>query len=274
MKKVQNILFLLCSLFLISCEEVIELDLETAEPKLVIDATLHWEKGTTGNQQIIRLSESTGFYNQEFPKAKNAIVWIVATTTNQIFQFSEITDGVYNCNSFVPNLNETYLLHIEYKNEIFEGTEKINPTPLISDISQDNEGGFTGDLIEVTASFQDNINEDNYYLISWKNNELKEEFEVSNDEFFNGNTMKTSYTSSDEDEELKPGSVLNIRLSSISKNSFNFISKIFSSANTGNPFASPVGAIRGNVKNITNPEKYPLGYFNILETHSQNYIVQ
>lgn len=86
--------------------------------------------------------------------------------------------------------------------------------------------------------------------------------------------MKNSYSNSDEDEELKSGSVVTIELSAISQKAYQYINKIFSSTNSGNPFASPVGAIRGNMKNITNPENYPLGYFNLLETEVKTYTVE
>ena len=36
-----------------SCEDVINVDLETSNPKLVIDASIKWQKGTTGNEQTI-----------------------------------------------------------------------------------------------------------------------------------------------------------------------------------------------------------------------------
>ena len=39
-----------------ACEKVIELDLDTQEKELVIDAHIDWEKGATGQEQTILLS--------------------------------------------------------------------------------------------------------------------------------------------------------------------------------------------------------------------------
>ncbi|MFD0778445.1 hypothetical protein ACFQZF_08170 [Flavobacterium myungsuense] len=37
--------------FFNSCEDVVNVDLNAAPPKLVIDASINWEKGTSGNLQ-------------------------------------------------------------------------------------------------------------------------------------------------------------------------------------------------------------------------------
>ena len=60
-------LFVLALMF-ICCEDVVNVDLETAAPKLVIDANILWNKGTVGNEQTIKLSTTTGYYSSETPK--------------------------------------------------------------------------------------------------------------------------------------------------------------------------------------------------------------
>jgi len=59
----KNILtFLALALLLISCEDVVEVNLVEAQPRLVVDAALQWKKGTTGEEQTIRLSRTRGFF--------------------------------------------------------------------------------------------------------------------------------------------------------------------------------------------------------------------
>ncbi|GAL81396.1 hypothetical protein JCM19274_2472 [Algibacter lectus] len=52
------IYILLISLSFTACEDVIDLELNSAEPRLVIDASLKWIKGTDGKNQFIRLTLS------------------------------------------------------------------------------------------------------------------------------------------------------------------------------------------------------------------------
>ena len=44
-------LLILTGIVFASCEDVIDVDVNNAEPRLVIEASLDWEKGTAGNGQ-------------------------------------------------------------------------------------------------------------------------------------------------------------------------------------------------------------------------------
>lgn len=61
-------LSLLSVLFFASCEDVVKLDLETGPTKLVVDAEIIWQKGTTGNVQTIKVSKTAPYYNNTTPK--------------------------------------------------------------------------------------------------------------------------------------------------------------------------------------------------------------
>ena len=103
MKKI--IYLLLISLSFTACEDVIDLELNSAEPRLVIDASLNWIKGTDGKNQLIRLTLSAPFYDLEVPPANGAVV-TVTDSNNNIFNFIEDGDtGVYVNNAFIPEIN-------------------------------------------------------------------------------------------------------------------------------------------------------------------------
>ncbi len=63
-----------------SCEDVIELDLPTSEPKLVIDASINWFKGTSGNEQEIKLTLSAPYFDSEILPANGAHVSVTDST--------------------------------------------------------------------------------------------------------------------------------------------------------------------------------------------------
>ena len=52
--------------FLISCTDTVDVDVPNAGSRLVIEASLNWEKGTSGQTQTIKLSESTGFFDSNY----------------------------------------------------------------------------------------------------------------------------------------------------------------------------------------------------------------
>ncbi len=70
MKKLIYIAIL--TFFTFSCEDVIDLDIPTSEPKLVIDASINWFKGTSGNEQEIKLTLSAPYFDSEIPPANGA----------------------------------------------------------------------------------------------------------------------------------------------------------------------------------------------------------
>ena len=48
------IYLLLTILIFSSCEDVVDISLQEGTKRLVIDANINWEKGTIGNEQVIR----------------------------------------------------------------------------------------------------------------------------------------------------------------------------------------------------------------------------
>ena len=69
MKKIFLILIFIYPLF--SCEDVIDVDLNESEPRLVIEASINWFKGTQGNEQSIKLSLSAPFFEENVPPGNN-----------------------------------------------------------------------------------------------------------------------------------------------------------------------------------------------------------
>ena len=118
MKKLAIYFLLFLSFITVSCEEVVDVDLNKSEPKLVIDASIKWEKGTSGNEQVIRLTTTGDYFNATVPAANGAIVTI--TDSNAIvYNFIEDgTTGNYKCINFNPVLNGIYTLSVNYNKRI------------------------------------------------------------------------------------------------------------------------------------------------------------
>jgi hypothetical protein len=261
------------SILHISCEDEIKVDLNTALPKLVIDASIRWEKGTLGNEQKIKLTTTTSYYSAIIPTVSGAIVSIT-NSSNTIFTFTEIPNtGEYLCTDFVPVINETYTLMVQYAGQIYTSSEKLLATPNIEDIQQTVVQGFGGDEIQVKFFYQDNGSEINKYLIGVKNSTLVvPEYGVIKDEFFQGNQMFGFYTN----EDLAQGHILSFSLTGISGRYYNYMNKLLSISGSsgGSPFATPPATLRGNIINTIDDANYPLGFFSVSEIDKLDYIVQ
>lgn len=258
---------------LISCEDVVDIDLETAEPKLVIDASLKWQKGTSGNEQIIKLTTTTGFYENAIPYVTGATVF-VTNGNNDVFNFVEIPNsGEYFCSNFVPEINQNYTLTVIVNGETYIAFETLLAVPTIDSVEQDNEGGFTGDEIEVKFFYDDISNENNFYLIQFNTSiTTLPEYDVISDEFFQGNQMFGLYTN----EDLGAGNKVTFTLHGISKTYYNYMNILLGVATTngGSPFQTPPATVRGNIINQTNFDNYALGFFRLSETDTMTYTVE
>ncbi|MBF4470053.1 DUF4249 family protein [Flavobacterium sp. HJJ] len=278
MKNIKRyIALLIASLSIISCEDVVNVDLETAAPKLVIDASIKWEKETTGNVQKIKLTTTTDYYSTTIPAATGAVVTVTNTTmsTPAVFQFIEDGQtGEYTCNNFKPVIGNEYALNITYKGQTFTSSSTFMASPVITETEQALKPGIEGkDVYEIKFYFQDNGSEDNFYLIGAKNKNIAyPEYGVINNEFYQGNQMFAFYR----DDKLKKGDEIQFSLQGITEKYSNYMSKLLSIAgsDTGSPFATAPATLRGNIVNKTNPDDYPLGFFHLGEIDSDTYTIQ
>ncbi|SHJ78531.1 DUF4249 domain-containing protein [Flavobacterium haoranii] len=266
------VLTIVTLLILISCEDVVDVDLETAEPKLVIDASLKWQKGTTGNEQTILLSTTAGFYENEVPTVRGATVFI--TDGNGIqYDFIEIPGtGNYVCTNFNPEIRQTYTLTVIHNSQVYTATESLIEVPTIDYIEQNENGGITGNQIEVKFFYQDNGLIDNYYLINFNaSNALLPIIDVIDDEFFQGNQM-FAYLAND----LNAGDSIQLQLNGISETYYNYMNILLSIAGSsgGSPFQTPPATVRGNIVNQTNFDNYALGFFRLSETDTMDYVIE
>lgn len=263
-------LLMLVFVALTSCEEVIEVDLSTAAPRLVIDASIDWERGSSGSEQVIKLTTTTGYYDTQVPKVSGAIVFIDDDQHNR-FEFLEQEPGVYICQDFVPVVGREYVLTVRVEDQIYTATERLLSAPDVIYFEQNNDLGFGEDVIEIKYYYQDNPDEDNFYMDRFKlANKAFPFYDVGSDKFSQGNIMFGVFIS----DEIKSGDVLDFKFYQISERYHNYMSRLLEVANNGGLFQTNVGAVRGNIINTTDANNYALGYFRLAQYYHTEYTVE
>ncbi|MGJ5643021.1 DUF4249 domain-containing protein [Formosa sp. S-31] len=258
----------------VSCTDVVDVEVPTAEPRLVIEASLDWLKGTSGQTQTIKLSTTTPYFELDVPNAvTGAQVQVAKQSDNTIFEFTDNNDGTYTTTGFDAVLGETYTLTVVYEGEVYTATETLLPTTPITQVFQSKDGGIFSDVLEVNVYFNDPAEETNFYVLKYQDqsDDFPSLMDVS-DEFLNGNEVHLFFEKNgdDEEDEFQPGDVVDINLYNVSERYYNYI-KLLNSQLSGNPFAPPPVEIRGNCINETNPENYAYGYFRVTETDKRTY---
>lgn len=273
MKKTTIILLVLFTIIFSACEDIVQVDLKTSQPKLVIEASIYWIKGTPGNSQLIKLSTTTDYFSNTIPKISGAKVSI-KNSSNTVFEFEEsTTKGSYICTDFIPVLNETYTLTVISNGQTYTASETLKPVAPITRIVQNSQGGITGKDIEIKAYFNDPANTDNYYLYRYLySNQINSSYYTDEDKFYQGN----EFFSVSQNDKLKVGDTLEISHYSISKKYYNYMSVLISITgnSNGGPFQSPPATVRGNIINTTNFDDYALGYFSLSEVDTKSYAVK
>lgn len=265
MKK-RYILPVLMILFFTACEKVIEIDVPSIEPKLIIDATFEvlFDEDPVKANTVVKLRLSADYFDNIIPTVLNATVFLTNLSNNTVINFSdENADGNYEpINSFIPTDNEEYELTIIHNNETYKGKATTVKSTTISDIEQGDETLFSGKEIELKVSFLDNLTVENYYLF---NIDIFNYITIE-DRYFNGSEYNFSYFYEDENIEFPKN--ITVRMSGVSKEYFTYFRVLLnqSGQSAGGPFQSVPSSLLGNIINTTNEDNFPLGYFHISET--------
>ncbi len=270
MKKIFYII--IASFLAFSCTEVVDIPLDTESPRLVIEASINWQKGTDGKNQKIKLSTTTDFYTNIIPVVSDAVV-IVKNSAGTTFNFIETPNtGIYVCNNFFSVLNETYTLTIVSRGITYTASETLKPVSETT-ISQEIISGFNGERIRIKANFLDAAETENYYLFNYKYpSKDKPDFYVSDDKFFNGNLFfSTSFG-----DNVKQNDLVKITHYGISKGYYEYLNILLNLAGNqgGGPFQAPPVTVRGNIINTSNPDDFPFGFFSLSESDTKNYTVE
>lgn len=272
---------ILSSIFITSCTDVVDVDVPTAEPRLVIEASIEWEKGALGNEQSIKLSTSSPYFDTETnTDVTGAIVKITNTTNGEVFDFEDQENGMYTNLNFNPIANNAYTLQVDYEGETYIAYEQLITVVNIEDLYQSTEDGFDNEALEVNIDFQDPVDVDNYYFIKAQaQDDLFPELIDITDEFTDGNLMSLFYEREEDtdinQEEFKPGDIVNISFYGVSETYSNYIRLLIEQyESVGDPFSSTPVVLRGNCTNPSNPENFAFGYFRITEVVKESYTFQ
>ncbi|MGS2725861.1 DUF4249 domain-containing protein [Psychroserpens sp. BH13MA-6] len=266
-------IYIFLGLLICSCEDVVDVDLNNSEPKLVIDASINWFKNTPGNEQEIKLTLSAPYFDNDVPPASGADVRVIKGD-NEVFVFTEDNNsGIYRNNNFIPEIDATYNLEIIYNGETYLASETLKSVVDIDYVEQNDEGGFTGEETELKAFYSDPIDQENYYFFEFISDiPVIPSLEVYNDEFTNGNQIFGFYT----EEELETGDLVTIRNYGVSERFYDFMFILLqqNAEEGGGPFETQPATVRGNCINETNPDNFPLGYFRLSEVAELIYTVE
>jgi len=272
----------LVTLLMISCQEVISVDLTEGEKRLVVEGRVALYKDRTRSLQEIRLTTTGDYFsNAPAPRASGAEVTIT-DNQGQSVTLTEVQPGYYISDALNPVIGNDYELTVNYAGNTYRAVETLIAVPPIDSIYQEfiEENIFDEAGIRIKIDYQDPADQVNYYY--WEQyrdglsfiqpNPGTKYSLVSSDELYNGQFVKGRLVN---DEIIyNSGQQGLIRQMGLSEYAYKYYFALFDQEGTRGNLSSPPAPIRGNVENLTNPDNYALGYFYAAEISQREIIIE
>jgi len=236
-----------------SCEEVIDIDLNDANEKLVVEG---WIYNTPGPYRV-RLTLTTNYFDTAAaPRVENALV-IITENDTLIDTLQMGNPGVYRTQKITQGkIGATYKLTVYYEGIIYEAVSTMKPIAPIDSLSYTykEESLSSDEGYYVTTYFQEPSTTGDYYRwLFYQNDELyKRKDEVyASDEFYNGNYISFEF----DEYSLNLHDTIRLEMYSIDKAGYEFFRALDEVDNSGDLFDTPPGNAEGNISNGA------IGYF-------------
>ena len=170
---IKYFLFFAAVILVFSCEEVIDIDLNSSDPKLVAEGLI--EKNSVA---YVRLSYTTDYFtSEELEYEENATV-ILTNKSGVSETLTYCGDGLYKGDSIKGTIDDEYTMTIEENGNIYQAVSKLYPAVQIYSVhydKQENKGpGPEETNYKMVLTFSDDPLTDNYYLIKFRVNDTLE----------------------------------------------------------------------------------------------------
>ena len=252
------------SLLTTACTEVIDIEVEDADKRLVIEATL---TNTLLNNQVV-LSQSAALYEAgTYTRISHAEVQII-DEQGQPTLFSESEPGVYTSPGFMGVPNQQYTLQVSHKSESYLGVSRLYNPVTIDSVSLDFRAAtpvLEAGYVPTVYFSSDRAREDTYLrFLLFVNGEPLNQYDLYNGNQPRGEAgsiilFRSSFSS---------GDTLTILAASIDQAVYNYYYQL--AELTGNGMGPAAAAPANPTTNLSNDA---LGYFGALGISSKEVII-
>lgn len=254
------------SLGSLSCEKVIDINLNKTNPKYVIEGNLSDLAGECMVlvSKTINISESN-----DFPGVENAVVSIQQDDRAPV-KLIQTSPGVYESGQVKALSLSTYKLSVVIDGEEFTSSVKVPEKVAFDSLYIADFTGFGNTRRFANVAFTDAKGLGNAYrFIQYKNGLLNSNIFVLNDEFSDGRVINTflAYFDNSENQRLDTGDTVTVEMQGIDPSVYKFFMSLSQSSTGGSESVAP-----GNP--VSNIKGGALGYFNACIKQRRTVIVE
>lgn len=252
-------LFVFAVAFSVSCQQVIDIELNDQDAALVIEANISDQPGP----YMVTLSESVNFSDPNvFPGISGAFVTI-ADDAGNMDTLIESSAGIYFTNSFQGVAGRTYTVRVVADGKTYTANSYM-PLPVTLDsLVVESSGGFGGSQFYIIPEWQDPLGTGNRYrCIEYVNGERVGAFlydDAFSDGLVNGQPLLNFET------ELNSGDTVRVEMQCIDPDVYLYFYSMEQTAN--NATAAPANP-------ESNFDNDALGYFNAHSVSVKTVVIQ
>jgi hypothetical protein len=253
------------------CERVVNLELYEGPKRLVIEARLERVIGRVNGNQTITLTTTAAYFSAGPPPAATGATVRVTDDAGVVVTFAEAAPGKYTTTQLTVRIGAEYRLAITYEGQTYESAEIATSVAPIDSLYLEapRPGRFSGtEGVRATIDLVDPPGLGNFYLwdqfidgvrVLGPDSSFKYRM-VAMDDAVDGLTIAGFQPY--EGIDIPVGSTVIMRQIGLSERMFRYYFAFSDQVSAdGSPFAVPPASIRGNVSNVTDPSRFPLGYF-------------
>ena len=177
---------------LVSCEEVIEIDLNSANPVLTAEGYMDRD-----SLAWVRLEYTTDYFHAEGAAAETTARVIMEAPDGASEELVHVGEGIYRGSSIRGEQYGAYGLDVEVDGVLYEGTTHMRESPDLLKVEvQEFPFGNPHDSDEfpklLEMSFGRIAGQDNYLMLklSLNGESIDDPFALASDEFFDGDTIR------------------------------------------------------------------------------------
>ena len=267
MKNSKFLLVVLSFVLLLSaCEEVIQLDLNTADEKFVIEANLT----NQANGVRIAISKTKSYASaNEFKGVSGAVVEIIDDQGSVTRITESATKGVY-ANAILKGLpTKTYQLNVVVEGQTFTASSTMPTIVRLDDVYQFDLNLFDGPRTYTHVRYSDPESVKNFYrFLEYKNNVYTKSIIVSSDEFTDGQLVNRALFpfKFDDETRLNKGDKIKVEFLTINEPMYKYWFSVKDGAQRTGDSAAPANP-------VTNLKGGAIGYFSAHTIQTASYTV-
>lgn len=253
---------------LTGCQKVINIDLNTADPKVVIEARI---TDTVAPYQVL-LSKTTSYFDDQAPPAVSGAKVYISDQQGGTDTLVEEAPGVYKTKDTKKGMpGHTYTMTVNAEGKTYTSVSTMLDSVRIDSLhftpaSNARRGFRNNTQPTVVCYFTDPSATANYYRVDiFKDDTLenKRRYTILDDRFRNGSQFQVSFSRN----TLVPGSVVKFRLYSIDKATYDYLNGanlVLSSGQASLAPANPNTVMQGGA----------LGYFSATSSSTRVMIIK